>query len=105
MGTGKIGKKGAYYLGGCVMAVALCGLYLVTEDSKWLVWPLSTVIGVCIGVVYLVPYSMLPDVIEADELRTGQRREGIFFGFFTIFLKLAVTLALTITNMILEAVD
>merc|ERR1719473_1517467 len=44
---------------------------------------------------------MLPDVIERDEYITGERREGIYFGFFTIFLKLAVTGGLAITNFIL----
>eukprot|EP00662_Eupelagonemidae_sp_cell21_P022206 gene22205-29260_t len=52
-----------------------------------------------------MPYSMLPDVMEEDEWRTGQRREGLFYGFFTIFLKLAVTVALAITNFLLAWAD
>ncbi|WP_338460804.1 MFS transporter [Synechococcus elongatus] len=35
---------------------------------------------------YLIPWSMLPDVIEWDELQTGQRREGIYYGFM-VFLR------------------
>merc|ERR1712072_299458 len=50
----------------------------------------------------MIPYSMLPDVIEEDEIKTGKRREGIYFGFFTIFLKLSVTLALAFTNFALS---
>ena len=46
---------------------------------------------------------MLPDVVEEDEIATGKRREGIYFGFFTIFLKLSVTLAMTFTNLALSA--
>jgi len=47
---------------------------------------------------------MLPDVIDDDEYRTGKRREGIFAGFFNICLKLSVTLALTVSNLVFQAV-
>jgi len=37
------------------------------------------------SVAYLIPWSMLPDVVDVDELNTGLRREGIYYGFF-VFL-------------------
>jgi len=77
------------------------GIYWVEDSSSALV--ISFILGLAGPIPYLVPYSMLPDVIEEDELRTGKRREGIFVGFFTIVLKLSVTGALTITNFILKA--
>jgi len=46
---------------------------------------------------------MIPDVIEQDELETGQRREGIFYGFFVFMQKLGLSLGLAISNFILEA--
>src|SRR5512136_1572914 len=45
---------------------------------------------------------MLPDVIELDELETGQRREGIFYGFFVFMQKLGLSLGIAISNYILE---
>jgi len=33
-----------------------------------------------VSTAYLIPWSMMPDVIELDELTTGQRREGIFMA-------------------------
>ncbi len=35
---------------------------------------------------------MLPDVIEYDELRTGQRREGIFYSFMVLLQKIGLAL-------------
>lgn len=35
---------------------------------------------------------MLPDVIELDELKTGERREGIYYGFFVFLQKIALAL-------------
>jgi GPH family glycoside/pentoside/hexuronide:cation symporter len=45
---------------------------------------------------------MLPDVIELDELETGQRREGVFYGFFVFLQKLGLSLGLAVSNYVLE---
>jgi GPH family glycoside/pentoside/hexuronide:cation symporter len=50
-----------------------------------------------------VPWSMLPDVIELDELETGQRREGLFYGFFVFLQKLGISVGLAFSNFALEA--
>jgi len=97
----RYGKRFIYLVGGSVLVVAVFGIYWVEDSSSALV--ISFILGLAGPIPYLVPYSMLPDVIEEDELRTGKRREGIFVGFFTIVLKLSVTGALTITNFILKA--
>jgi GPH family glycoside/pentoside/hexuronide:cation symporter len=39
---------------------------------------LAVMAGFGVSTAYLIPWSMMPDVIELDELTTGQRREGIF---------------------------
>jgi GPH family glycoside/pentoside/hexuronide:cation symporter len=96
----RFGKRQIYFLGGPVLAVGMFSISFVESESIALL--IATVIGFCLGIVYLTPYSLLPDVIEDDELRTGKRREGIFAGFFTISLKLTVTFALTITNVALK---
>jgi GPH family glycoside/pentoside/hexuronide:cation symporter len=44
---------------------------------------------------------MLPDVIELDELETGQRREGVFYGFFVFLQKLGLSIGLFISAQIL----
>jgi GPH family glycoside/pentoside/hexuronide:cation symporter len=50
--------------------------------------------GVGVATAYLVPWSMLPDVIELDELETGQRREGLYYGFVVLLQKLGLALGL-----------
>ncbi len=44
--------------------------------------------GSGVAVAYFLPWSMIPDVVEIDELRTGQRREGSFYAFASFFQKL-----------------
>ena len=41
-----------------------------------------------------MPWAMIPDIIEQDELRTGQRREGSYYAFVSFFQKLGTGLAL-----------
>ena len=53
------------------------------NNTEWVI-PLAAMAGVGVAVVYLIPWSMTPDVIEFDEWETGRRREGIFYGFIAL---------------------
>jgi Na+/melibiose symporter-like transporter len=76
-------------------------LFLLAVDPGW---PLAglLLVAALAGAGYaaadMIPWSMLGEVVDEDELRTGQRREGMYFGFFTFLRKLggagAVALAL-----------
>lgn len=55
---------------------------------------LAALSGSGIATAYVIPWSMLPDVIENDQLRTGRRREGSFYAFASFFQKLATGAAL-----------
>ena len=100
----KYGKKHMYYVGGICVGCAVFFLMLLNgDDDLWAAYFISFIAGACLTVVYLVPYAMLPDVIELDEKRTGKRREGTYSGFFVVFMKTSVTLALAMSNWILGA--
>ena len=45
---------------------------------------------------------MIPDVIELDELNTGQRREGIFYGFMVLLQKVGLALGLFLVGQMLQ---
>lgn len=57
--------------------------------------------GIGLGVLYLIPYSMVPDIIEIDELKTGERREGLYFSIFIFCEKLSLGISLAISSYIL----
>lgn len=98
----RIGKKNIYYLGAGFFMFALMGLFFLQQGQVLLTFILAAVAGIGISVGYLVPWSMLPDVIELDELETGQRREGVFYGFFVFLQKLGLALGLFISGWALE---
>ena len=58
--------------------------------------------GFGVSVAYLIPWSMIPDVIDADELNTGQRREGIYYSFMVLLQKFSLALALLLVSQALS---
>jgi GPH family glycoside/pentoside/hexuronide:cation symporter len=59
--------------------------------------------GMGFGFLYAMPYAMVADAIEYDYMRTGERREGAFFGIWTWGLKIGQALAIFIMGITLEA--
>jgi Na+/melibiose symporter-like transporter len=45
---------------------------------------------------------MLPDVIDEFMIKTGTRRESIFYSFYVFFTKISSAIAIAITSAILE---
>jgi GPH family glycoside/pentoside/hexuronide:cation symporter len=98
----RIGKKNVYYLGAVFFVAVLFALYFVRPGQVALMFALAVIAGVGVSVCYLIPWSMLPDVIELDELETGHRREGVFYGFFVFLQKLGLSLGLFVSGWVLD---
>ena len=98
----RIGKKAIYCLGIPLTICAEAGLFFLQPEQVGLMYVLAVMAGVGISTAYLVPWSMLPDVVDLDELNTGQRREGIFYGFVVQLQKIGVALALFLVGKILD---
>jgi hypothetical protein len=56
-----------------------------------------------VQVANLMPWVMLSDVIDEDELRHKRRREGLLSAFFVFINKVAVGLTLALSGFILDA--
>lgn len=98
----RVGKKMVYYLGTAIFVAVLLGLFFIQPGQITLLFILAVVAGVGVAVCYLIPWSMLPDVIEWDELQTGQRREGLYAGFFVFLQKLGLSLGLFASGWVLD---
>jgi len=69
---------------------------------RWLVFALMGAIGVGFAAVDFMPWSMLGDVIDEDELHTGQRREGLYAGAFTFLRKLGGAGGAAVAGLVLD---
>jgi GPH family glycoside/pentoside/hexuronide:cation symporter len=94
----------AYIYGIAFWAVVQILLITVTPSSS-LVYLLSLCVmaGIGVGAAHVLPWAMIPDAIEVDELRTGERHEGMFYSLVTLMGKaansIAVPLALTVLDL------
>jgi GPH family glycoside/pentoside/hexuronide:cation symporter len=98
----RIGKKAVYAIGSIIWIVASLIILTVQPGQIWQTYTLAIFIGMGISVAYLIPWSMVPDIIELDELQTGQRREGVFYGLMVLLQKLGLALALFIVGLSLD---
>jgi glycoside/pentoside/hexuronide:cation symporter, GPH family len=98
----RVGKKAVYFMGTGFWIVAQSGLFLIQPGQTAILYVLAIVAGLGVSTAYLVPWSMLPDVIELDELETGQRREGLFYSFMVFLQKICLGVALAVILQSLE---
>ncbi|HUD98866.1 MAG TPA: MFS transporter [Bryobacteraceae bacterium] len=61
----------------------------------------SVIGGIFASAVWVIPPSMVADVADIDELRTGLRREGIYFGISNFGEKIAAGGALLLSGTLL----
>ena len=87
-------KRRAFIVGSISWVVVLLGISALPSDQLVLAYILAALAGFGIATAYVVPWSMVPDVVEYDEVRSGQRREGSYYAFASFFQKLATAAAL-----------
>jgi GPH family glycoside/pentoside/hexuronide:cation symporter len=99
----KLDKRRAFILGTATWIVVLLALMAVPPDGVALAYLLAFLAGSGIATAYVLPWSMVPDIVELDELETGQRREGSFYAFASFFQKLATGIAIWGLGQVLAA--
>ena len=97
----KLDKRRAFIWGSLSWIVVLLGIYALRPDQLGMAYALAALSGSGIATAYVLPWAMVPDVVEFDEARTGQRREGSYYAFASFFQKLATGAALWMMGMAL----
>ena len=99
----RTGKKVGMILG---LFLALCGIggAWFAMDPRWPMAQLLTTIVACMGLqgCWLMVSSMVADVCDEDELKTGLRREGMFGAVNGFALKAALALTALIGGILLQ---
>ena len=98
----RVGKKAVYYMGMTLWIIAQAGLFLLQPGQSLLLYTFAILAGFGVSTAYLVPWSMIPDVIDLDELNSGQRREGVFYAFMVLLQKIGLALGLFVVGQALE---
>jgi len=100
----KFNKRMAYIYGIAFWAIVQILLITVTAATPlFYLLSLCVLAGLGVGAAHVLPWAMIPDAIEVDELETGERHEGMFYSLVTLFGKatnsIAVPLALAVLDL------
>lgn len=95
-------KKTAFILGSLAWIGSMMGISLLPAGALAATYVLAASCGWGIATAYVVPWAMLPDIIEFDQALTGQRREGAFYSFSAFFQKLGTALALWLMGQVMD---
>jgi len=88
-------------MGGWLLGSAVLVL-MVDHGDTILFYSVLFIAAVGNSSIYLLGWSMIPDVIEVDEFKTGQRREGLYFGLIAFVQKLGSAIAIWFIGIILS---
>jgi GPH family glycoside/pentoside/hexuronide:cation symporter len=98
-----VGKRNTLLL---AMCFSLCGTLLkwvcYTPEHPYLQLIPATMIGAALAGVWTLVNAMIPDVVDLDELSTGERREGMFSAVYSWTFKLGAALALIVSGYVLN---
>ncbi|MEL6857825.1 MAG: MFS transporter [Pseudomonadota bacterium] len=107
-------KRGAIIIGGVAFTVApmpvlLRLLGLMPPNGTELLFNIIlivTMLDVALIIAYqILSSSMIADIVEENELKTGRRSEGIFFAGISFMRKLARGSGLFLASLVLAAAD
>ncbi len=97
----RLGKRTGYVVATVVFAVGILGLLGARALPVSVSIACTAVAGIGYAGIQVFPLSMLPDVISAEEERTGQIRAGLFAGVWTAGDTLGLALGPAFFGMII----
>ncbi|MDF1514875.1 MAG: MFS transporter [Anaerolineae bacterium] len=99
----KWSKKWAYIAGVGFWAVVQIVLVAVNPGTALpVILFLCVLAGIGVAAVHVIPWAMIPDAVEWDEWKTGVRHEGLYYSLTTTANKIASSIAIPLTLLVLE---
>ncbi|MBN1572403.1 MAG: MFS transporter [Deltaproteobacteria bacterium] len=99
----RFGKIRSYYIGLAIFTVMQLSLFFSKPDLIVFFYIQIFILGIGFSSFQLFPFSMLPDTIEYDQMRSGMRREGVFSGMWSSGQKIAYSVGPPIVGLVLAA--
>uniref|UniRef100_A0A8V0YXS5 MFSD2 lysolipid transporter A, lysophospholipid n=1 Tax=Gallus gallus TaxID=9031 RepID=A0A8V0YXS5_CHICK len=99
----RFGKKTAVYVG-ISSAVPFLITVVVLDSNLVVTYIVAVAAGISVAAAFLLPWSMLPDVIDDFKLQHPESRghEAIFFSFYVFFTKFTSGVSLGISTLSLD---
>lgn len=94
-------KREAYMLGMGIWVVVQLMFFTVQPGQVYYLLIIAALTGIGVSAAYVLPDSLFADIIEWDELRTGRRQEGVYFGIRAFIRKLSGALVIFLALQLL----
>ena len=97
----KLGSKKGYFISIVAYFVASIPLLFIETYEQALI--VVSLMGFGFGGMLYFIYLIIADVIDEDELKSGVRHEGIFFGITNFFMRLSMVLSIVTVGLVFTA--
>ena len=88
-----VGKRRLWLLATATLAVGFSLMFFANAERLWLLYAIVIIVGIGGGCGQVVGPSIQADIIDWDELHTGQRKEGAYFAVWNFMRKTAYGLS------------
>ena len=95
-------KRIAYIIGMVFFSVVMFAM--ISIDPSWntaIIYVLAALAGIGVGAMDVLPWSIIPDAIEYDELKSGKRHEGTFYSMVTLIGKIDGSIAVPLMLLVM----
>ena len=97
----RFGKRHAYMAAVILWTLILMSLIFVPPMHLGLAMMVAVLMSFSYSAAHMLPDAIFPDVIDWDELRTGERHEGVYYGTKNFVRKLTTAFAIFLTLQVL----
>jgi len=99
----KTDKRKAYIYGMIFLSGVMLTLIFIDPSLGFnVVLGLAALAGVGVSAVHVLTWAIIPDAVEVDELQSGARHEGMFYALVTLFKKIAASISIPLTLLVLD---
>lgn len=102
--TTRFGKKWTYIVDMAGYGITLLTVLVFPRDALYAIYTIMFLSGAFNVGLWVLAYTIGPDIIEWDEYHTGKRREGIYSGVWTFVYKAGVGIALALVGLALRII-
>jgi GPH family glycoside/pentoside/hexuronide:cation symporter len=99
--AGRFGKRETWMAAMLLAALAFGGIWTVGPDDLGLLLGLLALAGAAMGCGNVLGKALLADVIDLDERRTGERKEGAYSAASTVVLKAGAALSIAASGPVM----
>lgn len=102
----KVSKKSAWIIAVGIESLAMILLigFILKPGNPGMLYLLVFLMALGTCAVYQVPWSMIPDCVDVNELESGKRTDGIIFGFVAFIQKVSGAVAMALVGVLLTVI-